>query len=463
MTKITILVFCMAAVRLLAGPIDGLLPGHWYEIPNSHLRTVVPSPAPAGDVTAIIDAWSGGAYDTDREQLIVWGGGHVDYAGNEVYTFGPMTSGSPAWTRRTTPSTADQDCGAGYADGTPTSTHTYGTLAYAPNVQKFFSMGLGANYPCGSESGQIWSMSMATYQWDAMSSNPSIGGGAQGSFSAYDSATGYIWVRPNASSNLKAFNPVTRTFAGSYGDGQYINIEMTGAIDPVRRIMVGIGGYGGGQATRCWLLNTPGTVFNPTTSGDKTPETGDSRGFQFHPLSGKFVAWFGGSSVYTLTPPSDLRNGTWVWAKVDPASGNTVTPTAENARGTYGRFRYIPSLDIFICVNSIDENVYVYKLDAAGTGVNGRRFTLSAGNLMSVSPNPFKSATSIAFANPARERAELSIFSVKGERVAVLLDREMEPGRHAVSWNAPAKSAGFYFAKLRLGNRTSTAGILALE
>lgn len=195
--KNTLIVCCVMAAGLWSGPIDGLLPGHWYEIPNSHLRPVTPSPAPAGNVTSIMGAWSGGAYDTDREQLIVWSGGHSDYAGNELYTFGPMNTASPAWTRRTSPSTPDQDCGASYADGKPTSTHSYGTLAYAPNVQKFFSMGMGANYPCGSENGQIWSMSMATNLWDAMSVNPSIGSGAQGSFSAYDSKTGLIWTRPS--------------------------------------------------------------------------------------------------------------------------------------------------------------------------------------------------------------------------------------------------------------------------
>src|SRR6516225_3263064 len=100
------LVSCMllASAGVHAGPIQDLAPGTWYEFPNSHLSSVVPSPAPAGDPANIMNAWSGGVYDTDREQLIIWGGGHSDYSGNEVYSFGPLTSATPTWQRLTDPS-----------------------------------------------------------------------------------------------------------------------------------------------------------------------------------------------------------------------------------------------------------------------------------------------------------------------------------------------------------------------
>jgi len=56
-----------------------------------------------------------------------------------------------------------------------------------------------------------------------------------------------------------------------------------------------------------------------------------------------------------------------VWTKVTPAVGNTVTPTGSAANGTYGRFRYVPSKDVFILVNSVDENVFVYRLNSGAT------------------------------------------------------------------------------------------------
>ena len=71
----------------LAGPVEDLPAGQWYEVPNSRLRSVLPDPLPPGNPKYITGAWSGGAYDTKRDRLIIWGGGHGDYGGNEMYAF----------------------------------------------------------------------------------------------------------------------------------------------------------------------------------------------------------------------------------------------------------------------------------------------------------------------------------------------------------------------------------------
>src|SRR5262245_35058305 len=106
-----------------ADAIDDLQPGHWYEVPNSQLEAV--DPCPSSDcswsavegVDAVMNDWSGGAFDTFRDRLIVWGGGHGGYAGNEIYVFSLSTL---AWERVSEPSdpvNKDED----YApDGAPT-------------------------------------------------------------------------------------------------------------------------------------------------------------------------------------------------------------------------------------------------------------------------------------------------------------------------------------------------------
>jgi outer membrane protein assembly factor BamB len=75
-------------------------------------------------------------------------------------------------------------------------------------------------------------------------------------------------------------------------------------------------------------------------------------------VSDRIVAWNGGGDVYTL------NMDTMVWTR-HVASG-TVIPTSQSGTGTYGRFQYIPSKNVFLGVNSIDENVYFYKLSAGG-------------------------------------------------------------------------------------------------
>jgi hypothetical protein len=363
----------LVASAAIGGPIRDLAPGMWYEIPNSKLRSVVPNPAPDGDPVGIIDAWGGGAYDTDREQLIVWGGGHVDYAGNEVYTFGPMTSDTPTWTRRSNPSAAAIGCSATYADGKPRSTHTYNTLVYDPTVQKLVSMGLGSVYNCGSEQPEIFAFDMVANQWDAASAHPATNGGAQGSSASFDSSSGLIWRRGNLDRPLQSFDTSTNVLT-NYDDGLgKMNIDFSTAIDPQRRIMVAIGGYNGvgplddGSVKMIvWDLSHPGTHWIPTSTGGASVESGTKLAFQFHPPTGTFIVWHGGTDVWRLTPPADLRNGTWVWDRIAAAAGSP-TPGSENDRGTYGRFRYIPSLDLFMVVNSIDTNVFVYRLSNSST------------------------------------------------------------------------------------------------
>ena len=77
----------------------------------------------------VIAPWGGAAFDTTRNRLIVRGGGHGDYSGNEIYSFSLDTL---TWTRLTGP--GESSPGAApkntyYNDqGTPSSRHTYNCL-----------------------------------------------------------------------------------------------------------------------------------------------------------------------------------------------------------------------------------------------------------------------------------------------------------------------------------------------
>ena len=138
LSKLVFVAVSCVLVAANATPVDDLQPGHWYEAPNSQLLDVTPSPVPPGvtGVASIMDAWSGGAYDTQRDRLIVWGGGHTDYSGNELYVFDIETL---TWTRLTDPT---YDVGGGapyYNDGSPRSRHSYDYLQYLPTIDRFCS------------------------------------------------------------------------------------------------------------------------------------------------------------------------------------------------------------------------------------------------------------------------------------------------------------------------------------
>ncbi len=60
-------------------------------------------------------------------------------------------------------------------------------------------------------------------------------------------------------------------------------------------------------------------------------------------------------------------------------------------------------------------------------------------------PNPFNSSTEIRFSTDQSERVVLTVYNVRGEQVAVLLNKVLQPGEYAVNWNAQKESSGIYF------------------
>ncbi len=118
--------------------VDDLQPERWLEIPNSRLEVLNPCPgdnceysAPIQGFFGIMDGWSGGTYDTIQNRLLIWGGGHQSYYGNDMYAFDLDTL---TWSQLMEPSnysatTAHEDAGQ-YPDGRPVSRHTYNSLVF---------------------------------------------------------------------------------------------------------------------------------------------------------------------------------------------------------------------------------------------------------------------------------------------------------------------------------------------
>jgi hypothetical protein len=67
-------------------------------------------------------------------------------------------------------------------------------------------------------------------------------------------------------------------------------------------------------------------------------------------------------------------------------------------------------------------------------------------------PNPFNPRTDIDFELRDRGLVTLLIVDVLGKGVATLVNGDLQPGKHRVSWDAGASPSGIYFAVLRQGN-----------
>jgi hypothetical protein len=68
-------------------------------------------------------------------------------------------------------------------------------------------------------------------------------------------------------------------------------------------------------------------------------------------------------------------------------------------------------------------------------------------------PNPFNPETRIRFELPSRGRVKLCIYSVKGQLIRTLIEKDMTAGPHSVRWNGRDDSgrsvaSGVYFYSL---------------
>jgi hypothetical protein len=308
-----------------------------------------------------MDDWNSGALDTRRNRLIVWGGGHWGYAGNEVYAFDLPTQ---KWLRLTEPSASTQINVCHYSDGKPSARHSGASLQYSAVLDALVSLGATNTYGDGNTScANTDALLLASNQWQKRASAPVLKP-VWYNRTAVDSSTGKIYSLGNFG-DMAVYDPASDKWT-HYPQSE-VGLGISAAIDTNRRLLVATGVQENdktGKGVRVWNIDNVQPQPNPvyqSTGGDKSVESVAKPGFEYDPVSRKFVAWIGGSSVYTLDPAN------WTWQRVNAAASNSVTPSAPNSTGTFGRFRYVPAYNVFVLANRTSDNVFVYRL-SAGTG-----------------------------------------------------------------------------------------------
>jgi subtilisin family serine protease len=78
-------------------------------------------------------------------------------------------------------------------------------------------------------------------------------------------------------------------------------------------------------------------------------------------------------------------------------------------------------------------------------------------------PNPFNPVTRIQYHVAANTHVELSIYDVRGRRVATLVDAVRPTGEHTATWNASARSSGVYFYRLSSDGIEETRKLILLK
>lgn len=249
----------------------------------------------------ILEDSNSGAYDTTRHRLVLFGGGHEHYWGNDVFSLEltMVNTGAPAAMFHLDHSADPNGCpssgsgmvkeasgasngaicsynsggalstvlglpGCSYAPGctpsqatTPASVHTYNTTVYIPGYDLMTEFG-GATAPEGNASNNVWLLAMSSVlatcapnattnqqgcnpAWTAVgdpADNSAFNdGGNVGSTAAYDPNTQGVWMQNQ--NGLEWFNPADHTVTQKTSTG--IGYHSTAVLDPTDKYLILIG------------------------------------------------------------------------------------------------------------------------------------------------------------------------------------------------------------------------------
>jgi hypothetical protein len=323
----------------------------WCEITNTKLESVCPRPSPGGvsGCSAVIAAWSGAAADIDDNHLYIWGGGHDDYHGNEVYAL-DLSALRMKRLNEPSPASTILACDDQYTDGLPSSRHTYDALTFLPGEKALFAFG-GSKAKCGFMANDTWTFSPASLTWTSRKQGgpPS---GSPGVMADFDAASKRVLLHDGAA--FWSFDPAANAYQRLRDNG--VDYHMTGRIDPKRQLFVMMGG---GQLRAISIA--PGSSYDlmnwdSATTGCDALRTASSPGLTYDPEQERLVGWAGGDDVYLFD--ADAKSCT----KASFPGGPGPKGPATSGQGTFGRFRYFPKLGVFVVVFDWQSNAFSLRM-----------------------------------------------------------------------------------------------------
>jgi hypothetical protein len=344
------------------------------------------------------------AYDTLRHRMLIFGGGHQHYWGNNVTSLEMSSGASPhmvllnhsanpnscAQTGPASTSVTQSDgsvCNynsAGsintvlvlgrctYAPGcvptrvSPGSVHTYNGWTYIPGYDELVLLG-GATSPNGNASQNGWLLGAGSIS-EACAPNTTtnqqgcdpgwtgLGNPASNNYfnnpygvgvvAAYDPNTQYVWIETQ--SGLEYFNPATNTVTKTNGPG--IGYHSSGVVDPVDKyfILIGPGTTNPIEGIQYFSI-APGSTYarnRPTTTGCGTLTTSMSSPGTLPAAQYQGVTWDPISQKVVIYP-----NGSNVIWMLDPKTWTCTQETYGSTQGT----DYPPNTEM---VSSSDEGTF---------------------------------------------------------------------------------------------------------
>lgn len=342
----------------------------WYSVPNTKLKSVCATSQGFSEVAGVQNCpailnWSGAVYDTKRHRLVVWGGGHNDYYGNELYAFNLQNltmvrlndPGLPIAT----------SCSESIVSGTqPNSRHTYDGIEYLPESgstsDRMFVFGGAPACGPGAVTKDTWTFDFTAMRWQRMSPKGPIPKATPGVVTGYDSNTGLVFLHDTY--DLYSYRYTTDTFTRlTNGADPYLGYHSTGTVDTKRRRFYIVGYNTSIDAGQVHYYDIgPSSTYRlqtVSTTGGASVINSSYPGLEYDPVTDRVIAWNGGDTVYALDP------STHVWSSFTYTGGPGPANPWSNT-GTLGRWRYAPFYNVFVVVNDVNQDVYTMRISGPG-------------------------------------------------------------------------------------------------
>jgi hypothetical protein len=354
----------IALALAVAGLVHAAIPETlgWYELPNTKLRAFCPSSTTYPNIVGgsgcagVTQAWGGAAFDEIGNRMLITGGGHTDWGGNEVYEVDLDTG---TMRRINNPSYPVRDgCAFNsiYADGRPVARHTYNQLEYLPGANLLF-MFSGSRWNCGGFGGDTWTFDPASDHWTQISS--ALHPREEFSLSVVrDPVSGLLYARDT--NEFYSYHPTTQQWSVRSDNEFAISAYKQAVIDPHRRryfMYIANDRHLYSYDISSTTASSP--MVSAITTGCSFMDS-DAVGWAYDPVLDRLIAWDGGDAVQVLNPD------TATCTTLSYPGGPTKTDT-----GTYGRFRYSPTSGVYLSCNKIDDNCRTLRLTTARIFANG--------------------------------------------------------------------------------------------
>lgn len=351
--------FTSQAAKSWANPLSG----------NTTMVAVKPSPDRGGSnfpKPAKILPWGGGTVAGKKSR--VWGGGHGDDDGNEVYEV-DWSVVAPQWARVFGPTTSTQNSDV-YADGNPSSVHSAGNMASVGDES--FMTGMRGYWQDGNTNGKVWKFASNAWSHIGTISGINISDALNGA-AAYHSGTGLIYV-VNQAGQTASINPTTgAVVAISTSELSGLTYEFHVAIWPSINALIA---YRSGTNVLGVLNLAVGSPTWQACTTTSAPTFEEGAGLIWHEGSKGLLVWGHSANrqrIYKLAPPVTRPSsfadivGQWRWS-THTLTG--VTPTTADTHGTWGRFGLVPGLsalhDGISLVNAVDSAASLAKIPKGG-------------------------------------------------------------------------------------------------